>query len=90
MGLVVAPEMRPEPLYQRCNAEGLQIIAEVFPIRHKQPCRDALRDRPGRERKSCVKARAVVIAGDVETLEAVWQAQRAKVRRGQGRNTRKV
>ena len=50
------------------------------------PCEIA----PARERKSCVKARAVVIAGDVKTLEAVWQAQRAKVRGGQGRNTRKV
>ena len=90
MRLVVAPEMRPEPLHQRCNAEGLQIIVEVFPVRHEQPDRDALRDRPARERESCVKARAVVIAGDVETLEAVWQAQRAKVRGGQRRNTRKV
>ena len=68
--LVVTPEMRPEPLHQRCNAEGLQIIVEVFPVRHKQPGRDALRDRPARERKPCVKARAVVIAGDVKTLEA--------------------
>ena len=90
MRLVVTPEMRPEPLHQRCNAEGLQIIVEVFPVRHEQPDRDALRDRPARERKSCVKARAVVIAGDVKTLEAVRQAERAKVRGGQRRNTRKV
>jgi len=41
MRLVVAPEMRPEPLHQRCHAEGLQIIVEVFPGRHKQPGRDA-------------------------------------------------
>ena len=90
MRLVVAPEMRPEPLHQRCNAEGLQIIVEVFPVRHEQPDRDALRDRPAREREPCVKARAVVIAGDVKTLEAVWQTERAKVRGGQRRNTRKV
>ena len=90
MRLVVAPEMRPEPLHQRCNAEGLQIIVEVFPRRHEQPDCDALRKSPARERKSCVKARAVVIADEVETLEAVWQAQRAKVRGGQRRNTRKV
>ena len=82
--------MRPEPLHQRCHAEGLQIIVEVFPVRHKQPRRDALRDRPARERKSRVKARAVVIAGDVKTLEAVRQTEGAKVRGGQRRNTRKV
>src|SRR5271166_4994409 len=82
--------MRPEPLHQRCNAEGFQIIVEVFPRRHEQPDCDALRKCPARESKSCIKARAVVIADDVETLEAVWQAQRAKVRGGQRRNTRKV
>jgi hypothetical protein len=41
MHLVVAPEMRPEPPQQRCNAKGLQIIVEVFPVRHKQPRRNA-------------------------------------------------
>src|SRR4249919_3989857 len=35
--LVITPEMRPEPLHQRCHAKGLQIIVEVFPVRHKQP-----------------------------------------------------
>ena len=69
MRLVVAPQMRPEPLHQRCHAEGLQIIVEVFLRGHEQPDCDALRDRPGRERKSCVEARAVIIAGDVKTLD---------------------
>ena len=90
MRLVVAPEMRPETLRQRCNAKRVQIIVEVFPRRHEQPDCDALRKCPARERKSCVKARAVVIADDVETLEAVWQAESAKVRGGQCRNTRKM
>ena len=90
MRLVVAPEMRPDLLHQRCNAEGLQIIVEVLPVRHKQPGRDALRDRPGRECEPSVKARAVVIAGDVKTLETFRQTEGAKVRGGQGRNTRKV
>ena len=90
MRLVVAPEMRPEPLHQRCNAEGLQIIVEVFPRRHEQPDCDALRNSPARERKSCVKARAVVIAGDVKTLEAFRQTERAEVRGRQRRNTREA
>ena len=90
MLLVVAPEMWPEPLHQRCNAEGLQIIVEVFPVRDKQPGRDALGDRPCRECKPRVKAGAVVIAGDVKTLEAFRQKEGAKVRGRQRRNTRKA
>ena len=78
MLLVITPQMRPEPLHQRCHAEGLQIIVEVFPVRDKQPGRDALRDRPGRESKPCVKASAVVIAGDVKTLEAFRQTEDAR------------
>ena len=74
--------MRDQALQKRIGTKIPKIVIEVLCDRHQEPRRDGLVMRPVGEREPRIKAGAIIVARDVETLQSVRQKQGAEVRGG--------